>query len=346
MEYRTLGNTDIKVSAICLGTMTFGEQNTEAEGHAQLDYALANEVNFIDTAEMYPVPPTPKTYGDTERIIGTWLASRNCRDKVILASKVAGPIQRAPHIRNGSARLDRENIETAINDSLKRLQTDYLDLYQLHWPHRHSNFFGRLGYVPQADEDFISPQETLEVLADIQKSGKVRVFGLSNESPWGVMKFLHYSQTNSLPRMATVQNPYNLLNRTYEIGLAEISHREQVGLLAYSPLAFGVLSGKYLHDAWPSHARLSLFKHMKRYLSEEARAATAAYVDIAKRHGLDSSQMALAFVTSRPFVDANIIGATTLEQLKTNIDSAQVTLTEEVLQEIEAVHKKYNNPAP
>ena len=274
MEYRQLGRSDLKVSAICLGTMTWGEQNTEAEAHAQLDMAVAAGVNFIDTAEMYPVPPREETYTLTEQYIGNWLQKRNNRDKVILATKIAGRADWLPYVRQGKNCFNRENLEAALDASLKRLQTDYIDLYQLHWPDRKTNFFGRLGFEYDPEDDPVAIEETLQVLTDIAKSGKVRYFGLSNETPWGVMRFLHLAETMNLPRVVSVQNPYNLLNRSYEVGLSEISHREDCGLLAYSPLAFGMLSGKYLHGAKPEGARLSLFERFDRYSNPRALRAT------------------------------------------------------------------------
>ncbi|MEN8174986.1 MAG: NADP(H)-dependent aldo-keto reductase [Pseudomonadota bacterium] len=347
MEYRPLGKTGLKVSALCLGTMTFGEQNTEAEAHEQLDMARDAAINFIDTAEMYPVPPKAETQGLTEDYIGSWLNSRQCRDQVILATKVAGPADWLPHLRDGRTRQDRANIENALDTSLKRLATDYVDLYQLHWPDRPTNYFGRLGYEHEEDDDsVISIAETLETLSHLVKAGKVRHVGLSNETPWGVAQFLKHAEQSGLPRIASIQNPYNLLNRSFEVGLAEFAHREAVGLLAYSPLAFGVLSGKYLDGQEPEGARLTLFSRFDRYSNEQAEDATAAYVALARRHGMDPAQMAQAFVTSRPFVTSNIIGATSLAQLRSDIDSLNLTLEPAVLEEIEAIHRRQPNPAP
>ena len=347
MEYRQLGNSDLRVSALCLGTMTFGEQNTEADGHAQLDMALAAGVNFIDTAEMYAIPPRRETQGLTETIIGNWLAKRGCRDRVLLATKVAGPGRDwLTYIRGGNNRLDRRNIEQAVNDSLARLQTDVIDLYQLHWPDRHTNFFGRLGYEHHEDPEATPLLDTLQVLGDLVQAGKIRHIGVSNETPWGVMKFLALAEQHGLPRMVSVQNPYSLLNRSFEVGLAEIAHREQVGLLAYSPLGFGVLSGKYLDGAKPEGARLSLYENYTRYSSPQAQAATYDYVRLAREHGLEPAQMALAYVTSRPFLTSNIIGATTLEQLANNLASAELTLSDEVLADIESIHTCHPNPSP
>ncbi|CRI64709.1 putative oxidoreductase, NADP(H)-dependent aldo-keto reductase [Thiocapsa sp. KS1] len=346
MELRPLGCSDIRVTALCLGTMTFGEQNSEADAHAQLDRALAAGINFIDTAEMYPVPPRAETIGRTEAYIGTWFASRRCRDRVVLASKVAGPAAWLPHLRDGTSRLDRANIVTALDGSLKRLQTDWIDLYQLHWPDRETNYFGKLGYSPMEDAHSVPLLETLEVLADQVRAGKIRQIGVSNETPWGLMRFLALAQEHGLPRMVSIQNPYSLLNRTFEVGLAEVAVREECGLLAYSPLGFGVLSGKYLDGRRPAGARITLFERFNRYSNPEAERATAEYVALARRHGLDPAQMALAWVTSRPFVTSNIIGATTPEQLESNLASANLTLPDEVIAQIEAIHTRQPNPAP
>ncbi len=347
MEYRYLGNTDLKVSRICLGTMTFGEQNTQAEGHQQLDYAVSNGINFIDTAELYAIPPCAETYGATESIIGDWLQKRGRRDDVVIASKMAGPGgDWVSHIRRGETRFDGQTIETAVNNSLNRLKTDYIDLYQLHWPERNTNYFGRLGYQ-QADseQNLTSIVETLQGLEKQIQAGKIRHIGLSNETPWGMMQFITLAKSMNLPLVVSVQNPYSLLNRTYEIGCAEISHRENVGLLAYSPLGFGVLTGKYLNDQ-PEHARLTRWPNYSRYSNTQAVEATRAYVELAKRYQFDPAQMALAFVNSRPFLTANIIGATNMEQLKNNIASEQLTLSEELLSEIADIHQRIPNPAP
>ncbi|WP_031433387.1 NADP(H)-dependent aldo-keto reductase [Methylomarinum vadi] len=345
MRYRQLGDSQLEVSEICLGTMTFGQQNSEAEGHAQLDRALDYGVNFIDTAEMYSIPPRNETYGATERIIGNWLAKSGKRDRIILASKVVGQADWLPHIRDGKACLNRANIEQAIDGSLRRLQTDYLDLYQVHWPDRQTNFFGKLGYQYPAESPPASLEETLSALGGLVKAGKVRYIGVSNETPWGVMEYLRLSDKFGLPRIVSIQNPYNLLNRSYEIGLAEISHREQIPLLAYSPLGFGVLSGKYL-DHKPEKARLSLFDSYKRYSTVNGVAATREYVELARKYGLSPAQMALAFVNNRPFVGANIIGATNLEQLQENLKSIELVLPEQLLDEIEAIQQRYPNPCP
>lgn len=346
MEYRKLGNTDLNVSALCLGTMTWGKQNTQDEAFAQLDYALERGINFIDTAEMYPVPPETETQGATDIMIGNWLAERGCRDQVVLATKIAGP--GLGTVRGGQGDYSRANIETAVNESLQRLQTDVIDVYQLHWPARNSNFFGKLGYQPNADEADPVPGmlEVLESLQTMVDAGKIRYVGLSNESAWGTMKFLELAERHGLPRVVSVQNPYNLLNRSYEVGLAEVSDREQVSLLPYSPLAFGVLSGKYLGGEQPADARLTLFDRFTRYTKDPGVRATAAYVNLAREHGLDPAQMAIAWVTAQPFVTSNIIGATTMEQLAANIDSTEVTLNDELLASIDAIHAEAPNPCP
>lgn len=348
MDYRPLGNTDLKVSVICLGTMTFGEQNTEAEAHEQLDYALSQGVNFIDTAEMYPVPVNAKTYSLTEQYIGSWIKARQHRDQFVLASKVAGPGPKdwIGHVRGGP-KLNAEHIAQALDASLKRLNTDYLDLYQVHWPSRSTNYFGQLGYRYAKDNHHETIEETLHALNDLVKAGKVRYIGLSNETPWGVAQYLSLAQSQQLTAPVSIQNPYSLLNRSYEIGLAEFAHRSQVGLLAYSPLAFGMLSGKYLNGQNPEKGRLTIWaKYFTRYLSERAYRVTQKYVDLAQQHGLDPAQMALAYVNSRPFLTANIIGATTMEQLRSNIASAELSLSEEVLKGIEAIHEEHPNPCP
>jgi aryl-alcohol dehydrogenase-like predicted oxidoreductase len=346
MEYNTLGDTGLKVSKICLGTMTFGEQNTEADGHEQLDYALSRDINFIDTAEMYAVPGRQETQGSTERIIGTWIQARKNRDQFILASKVTGPSAGMKYIRN-PLRFTREQIMTAIEGSLTRLQTDYLDLYQLHWPERKTNYFGKRGYPADPNDDwednFLS---ILEVMQELIQAGKIRHWGLSNETAWGAMHFISLADQHGLPRPVSIQNPYSLLNRLYEVGLAEVSIRENCGLLAYSPLAFGLLSGKYHRGTDEKNARLNQFKQMSRYNGENSHQATAEYLKIAERHGLSLTQMALAFVNDRPFMTTNIIGATTMTQLKENIDSAELQLSPEILGEIEAVQEQIPNPAP
>ena len=347
MEYRKLGRTGIDVSVICLGTMTYGRQNTEAEGHEQMDYALDRGVNFFDTAEMYPVPPDASRYGNTERVIGTWFAARGNRDKVILATKAVGPGERFRHIRNGHPDFSKEQLIQAVDDSLARLQTDYIDLYQLHWPERTTNMFGKLGYTHEEDEAFTPIEEVLTTLAGLVEAGKIRAVGLSNETPWGAMRFLEAAERLGLPRMASIQNPYNLLNRSYEVGLAEVSIREDAGLLAYSPIAGGVLSGKYLDGARPEGARMTLFAgNFSRYDKENQEPATRRYVEIAREAGLDPAQMANAFVNTRRFTTSNIIGATTMEQLKSAIDTWDSILSEEVLAEIDRVHARYTIPCP
>jgi len=346
MEQRPLGRTGLDVSAICLGTMTWGTQNTEAEGHAQMDYALDRGVTFWDTAEMYSVPPTAESYGGTERIIGSWFAKTGKRNQVVLASKISGPGTHMAYVRDGKPRLDAKNIKAAVEASLKRLQTDWIDLYQLHWPNRSVNSFGKLGYAHDEGEAFIAPEETLAALADEVKAGRIRHVGLSNETPWGLMRFVEASDRLGLPRPVSIQNPYSLLNRSFEVGLSEFAHRDKLGLLAYSPLAFGALSGKYLGGARPPQGRLTLFARFSRYNGEHADAAVGEYVALARQHGLDPAQMALAFVTSRPFTVSTIIGATTMEQLRSNIASSEIKLSDEVLQGIEAIHKRYTIPCP
>jgi aryl-alcohol dehydrogenase-like predicted oxidoreductase len=350
MEYRRLGDSDVQVSLIGLGTMTWGEQNTEQEAHAQIDYALDHGVNLIDTAEMYPVPPRAETQGSTERFIGTWLAQhRSAREKIVLATKIAGPARQPhnpTHIRGKGNQFDRKNLTEALDDSLKRLQTDYVDLYQLHWPDRSTMTFGRPAY-PWVDDAYTVPiEETLSVLAEFVKAGKVRHVGVSNETPWGVAQFLRAAEKLGLPRIVSIQNPYSLVNRTYEVGLSEYAHRDHIGLLAYSPLAFGWLTGKYEGGARPAGARISLFERFQRYSKPQAVQAITRYVELAKRHGLSPAQFALAFVNSRPFVTSNLIGATSLEQLRENIASAEVKLSPEVLAEIDALHELQPNPAP
>jgi aryl-alcohol dehydrogenase-like predicted oxidoreductase len=343
MHYKELGRTGLKVSTICMGTMTMGRQNTESEGHAQLDMAVAEGINFIDTAEMYPVPRDPKLFGDTERIIGSWLKSRGGRDKLILATKVAGPANVS--IRPGQ-RLDRRNIEAAIDASLQRLQTDYIDLYQVHWPDRPANFFGTLGFKAIKDKPGTVPiAETLEALADLVKAGKVRHIGVSNETPWGVHEYLRLSQEKGWPRIQSIQNPYNLLNRSFEVGLAEMALREDVPLLAYSPLAMGLLTGKY-HQPTPASGRLTLFPEMSRYRTDLANQVTAKYLAVARDHGLDPAQMALAYVLAQPFLCSVIIGATTLEQLKTDIAAWNLELPQSAVDAIEEIHNQHSNPCP
>lgn len=347
MQYRKLGNTDIDVSVICLGTMTWGEQNSQAEAFAQMDYALEQGVNFFDTAELYSIPPKAATYGRTEEIIGNWLAQRGTRERIVLASKIAGPGEDwLPHIRAGKTRFNRTHIEAALNASLKRLQTDYLDLYQLHWPERNTNFFGQLGFSPAQQDDFTPIAETLQALDAQVRAGKIRHIGVSNETPWGAMRFLQAAEQLGLARIVSIQNPYSLLNRSYEVGLAEISWRERCGLLAYSPLGFGVLSGKYLDKAQPPGSRLTLFPDYTRYSNPAAESATVRYVALARAHRLDPAQMALAFVNSRPFLTSTIIGATNMDQLKSNIGSIDLSLSQQVLEGIEAIHTAHPNPSP
>ncbi|MCR8914898.1 NADP(H)-dependent aldo-keto reductase [Marinobacter panjinensis] len=345
MKTRKLGRTDIDVSEICLGTMTWGEQNTEQQAFEQLDLATAEGVNFIDAAEMYPVPPRPETQGLTETYLGNWLAKRGRRDDLVIASKVAGPGNGLTYLRHGP-RLTRDHIRQACEDSLRRLKTDYIDLYQVHWPDRNANFFGKLGYKHNADEQATPIEETLESLAELVKEGKVRQIGLSNETPWGTSEYLRLSRERNWPRIVSVQNPYNLLNRTFEVGMAEIACREEVGLLAYSPLAFGMLSGKYLDGKRPEGARMTLFERFTRYTSGRGADATRAYVDLAASHGLSPVQMALAYVTSRDFVTSNIIGATTLDQLRENLGSTSVSLDDDVLEAIEDLNREYTYPCP
>ena len=345
MQYRKLGNTGIDVSLICLGTMTWGEQNTEAEAHAQLDYALAQGVNFIDTAEMYPIPPKGATQGLTETYIGNWLQQRGGRDQLVLATKVAGPADWMAHLRGGP-RLDRAHIEQAIDASLKRLRTDYVDLYQVHWPARSTNYFGQLGFTAGDDAAADAIAGTLHALDTLVRAGKARAIGISNETPWGVAQYLKLADEQQQARIVSIQNPYSLLNRSFEVGLAEFAHREQTGLLAYSPLGFGVLSGKYIRGSDDSHSRLNLFESYTRYSSEPGVAATGAYVELAESHGLSPAQMALAFVNSRPFVTATIIGATTLAQLQENIASVDVSLDAEIVDAIDAIHARQSNPCP
>ncbi len=346
MKYTTLPHTELEVSQICLGTMTWGRQNTEAEGHAQMDYAVEQGINFFDTAELYPIPAHPDFHSHTEIIIGNWFRKTGKREEIILASKIVGPAPFTKFIRTEGYRP--ESLKQAVDASLSRLQTDYIDLYQLHWPERSTNYFGKRGYQPDPKdhwEDNI--HQVLETLSELIQQGKIRHVGLSNETPWGVMRFLEEAKVHqNLPRMITIQNPYSLLNRQFEVGLAEIAHRSRMGLLAYSPLGFGTLSGKYLDGQKPEKARITLFPNYQRYSGDTAVAATRAYKDIADRHGLSLARMALAFVNSRPFLTANIIGATTMEQLKENISSIDLELDADILREIEAVHNRFPNPAP
>lgn len=343
METRQLGRTDIKVPKICLGTMTWGEQNTEAEAHEQMDLALERRVNFFDAAEMYPVPPRPETQGLTETYIGTWFKARGQRDRVILATKAVSTGMN--YIRD-NADLRADQIVEAVEGSLNRLQTDYIDLYQLHWPSRATNFFGQLGYQSKRRDGEVAIEETLKACDQLLQQGKIRALGLSNETPWGVAEYLRLANELGLTRVASIQNPYNLLNRTFEVGLAEFSDREQVGLLAYSPLGMGVLTGKYRHGAQPENARLTLFDRFQRYSTELAASTTERYLQVADKYELSPTKMALAFVNDRPFVTSNIIGATSLDQLNENIDSADLSLSDEVLADIEAIHTAQPNPCP
>jgi aryl-alcohol dehydrogenase-like predicted oxidoreductase len=327
--------------------MTFGEQNSAREAFAQLDMALDAGVNFIDTAEMYPVPPRAETMGATETILGNWLRTRGCRDRVVIATKVAGPGgDWLPYIRGGDNHLNREHITRAVDASLQRLGADVIDLYQVHWPERETNYFGKLGFTPPAGDDGTPLLETLQTLGELVAAGKVRHIGVSNETPWGVMEYLRLAERHGLPRPVSIQNPYSLLNRTFEVGLAEIAHREHVGLLAYSPLGFGVLTGKYLDGARPAGSRLDRYPHYTRYSGAQADAATAGYVALARERGLDPAQMALAFATSRPFTTSCIIGATTAGQLEKNLGSAHVQLDADLLEAIESIHEQRPNPAP
>jgi len=346
MQYRPLGRTGIDISQLCLGTMTFGSQNTEAEAHAQLDAAVDAGINFIDTAEMYPFPVSADSAGRTESILGSWLKQRGGRDRLIIASKICPAAERITFLRGGNNRLDRNNITAAVDASLQRLNTDYLDLYQTHWPEREANFFGKLDYRHTPDADGTPIAETLAAMAGLIEAGKIRCVGVSNETPWGVAEHLRLAETRGLPRIASVQNPYNLLNRSFEIGLSEFAQREDTGLLAYSPLAFGALSGKYLDNARPEGARLTLHPDFKRYTKPRGEAATEHYCRLAAEHGLDPAQMALAYVNTRPFLTSTIIGARTLEQLRSNIASLDVELPEELLDNIEALHGGDPNPCP
>ena len=345
MNFRKLGNTDIDVSTICLGTMTWGEQNSQEDAFEQMNYALDKNVNFWDTAEIYSVPPRKETFGSTEKIIGEWFLKSKKRNKVILASKVAGPMRE--YVRGGGNQYDKKKLTEALEGSLKRLKTDYIDLYQLHWPERNTNFFGKLGYNHINDNKWNKFEDILEILKKFIDQGKIRHIGLSNETAWGLAKFLELSKTNNLPRMVTVQNPYNLLNRTYEIGLAEVSAREQSGLLAYSPLACGYLTGKYRNNQIPKRSRMDhAFDFWTRYRTTNSNVAIEEYFKISQKYNLDFAQMSLKFVEIQPFVTSVIIGATSMEQLKINIESVNVNLKKEILKEINDVQIKYPNPCP
>ena len=347
MQYRKLGHTDIDVSLICLGSMTWGEQNTPAEAHQQLDFAVEQGINFIDTAELYPSPMRSETQGRTEAYIGRWLKQRPDRDSLIIATKITPAASHISYLRSGNNRLDRQNIQAAVDTSLKRLQTDYIDLYQVHWPERDTNYFGRQDYYHAPDKDGVPIEETLSALDEQIRAGKIRYAGVSNETPWGIGEYLRLARDADLPRIVSIQNPYSLLNRTFEIGLAEITHREHIGLLAYSPLGFGVLSGKYLGGDRPEGARLTLFaSKYKRYNSEKADRCTRQYTDLAREYDMDPAQMALAFVNRRPFVTSTIIGATTMEQLAANIASVDLELDKTMLKRIDAIHRSQPNPSP
>ena len=346
MQYHRIPHSSLEVSVLGLGTMTFGEQNSEADAHAQLDYALAAGVNLIDTAELYPVPPRPETQGLTESYIGSWIKARGNREKIVLASKVSGPVRGTDSSIRPQQALDRKNIRAALDASLKRLNTDYLDLYQLHWPQRATNCFGKLNYQYTDDKATVTLLETLEALTEQVRAGKIRYIGVSNETPWGVMRYLQLAEKHELPRIVSIQNPYSLLNRSFEIGLAEISQHEGVELLAYTSLAFGTLSGKYLNGAKPAGARNTLLTRFNRYSGQQTQRAIAEYVALAKKHGLDPSQMALAFVRQQPFVASTLLGATSVEQLKINLDSLDVILDEDVLQALEEIHTRFTIPAP
>ena len=345
MNYKKLGNTDLDVSTICLGTMTWGEQNTQKEGFDQMDYALDQGVNFWDTAELYAIPPKESTYGRTEEVIGNWFKKSKKRNEVVLATKVAGP--GLNWIRGGGNQYDEKNLNEAVNGSLKRLKTDYIDLYQLHWPERKSNFFGRLGYQHKDDTDWNKFEDILNSLDKIINSGKIRYIGLSNETAWGLSKFLEISKIKQLPRMMSVQNPYSLLNRTYEVGLAEVSIREKSGLLAYSPLAFGYLTGKYRNGELPKNSRMKLFgDQFIRYKTANGQLAIEKYNEIANKHGLNLTQMSLKFCELQPFMTSVIIGATTMDQLKTDIESVHINLSDDVINDINEIQKIYPNPCP
>ncbi|MGV6871655.1 aldo/keto reductase [Pseudochelatococcus sp. B33] len=350
MVYRKLGRTDLTIPSITLGTMTWGDQNTEAEGHAQLDYALERGINFLDTAEMYSTPPKPETQGSTERIIGNWLRERRNRDKVVIATKVAGRSQNTWFRDDGSpTELNRKQISEAVEKSLKRLQTDYIDLYQLHFPDRAVSTFGSVPTIFRDTSNTVRENpipEILDALDDLVKSGKVRYIGVSNESPWGLMTFLHHASVRRQARVQSIQNAYSLVNRVFETGLAEIAVREKVGLLAYSPLAQGYLTGKYRDGALPEGSRKRLYNRMQRYEKPGAETAINAYVDLAAELGFDPAQFAIAFVHSRPFVASTIIGATSIAQLKADIDAAEIAITPEIEERIDAIHQLNSNPAP
>ncbi len=345
MKFKKLGTTDLEVSLICLGTMTWGTQNSEKDAFEQMDYSVSKNINFFDTAEIYSVPPNSDSYGKTEIMIGNWFEKRKNRDKIILASKVAGP--GCNWIRGGGNNFNEKKIGEAIEGSLKRLKTDYIDLYQLHWPERSTNFFGRRDYsVNDNEENWHSFESILESLKKFIKSGKIRYIGISNETPYGLSKYIELSKSKNLPRMMSVQNPYNLVNRTYEIGMSEISIREKCGLLVYYPLAAGALSGKYRNGKMPKNSRQALFKGWERHLNPLAMKAYDEYFNLAKEYNLTMVQLAQSFVNSRPFVTSNIIGATTMEQLKENIDSINIELSKEIIDKINLIHNNNPNPSP
>jgi aryl-alcohol dehydrogenase-like predicted oxidoreductase len=345
MNYKKLGNTELEVSTICLGTMTWGEQNTQVEGFEQMNYALDEGVNFWDTAEIYSIPPKQETFGDTEVIIGNWFEKTKKRDKVILASKVCGPMRE--YVRGGGNQFGEKNITEALEGSLKRLKTNCIDLYQLHWPERKTNFFGKLGYEHDDNNEWTRFEDILGYLKRFIDQGKIKHVGLSNETSWGLSKFLELSKDQNLPRVLSIQNPYNLLNRTYEVGLAEMSVREQAGLLAYSPLACGYLSGKYRENKLPKNSRIERDGDFwTRYQKPNMNMAVDAYYKISKKHNLDMSQMSLKFIEMQPFITSVIIGATTMEQLKKNIESVNIKLTDEIINEINEVQAIYPNPCP
>ena len=345
MKYTTIPNTDIKVSKICLGTMTFGEQNTEEEAHEQLNYAVEKGINFIDTAEMYSVPARKETQGSTERFIGSWLKDQK-REDLIVATKIAGPNPSMNYVRDNMG-FSNEAIDDALGKSLKRLQTDYIDVYQLHWPERNANFFGKRNYVHNPNEQWKDNfQQVIEKLDSLIQEGKIRHYGVSNETSWGVMRHLSESSKHNLARCKTIQNPYSLLNRSFEINLAEISMRENVGLLAYSPMAFGRLSGKYLNGKTPEGSRITLFPQFSRYNSEQSLFLTQKYAELSKELNISLAQLSLAFVNQREFVTANIIGATSMDQLKENIGSIELELSAEILQKIDQIQELQPNPAP
>ena len=345
MKFRKLGTTDIDVSLICLGTMTWGTQNTEKDAFEQMNYAVSKGINFFDTAELYSVPPTSESFGKTEIMIGNWFQKRKNRDKIILASKVAGP--GCDWIRGGGNNFDEKKIGEAIDGSLKRLKTDYIDLYQLHWPERSTNFFGRRDYLFNNKEgNWNSFESILEALKKFIKSGKIRYIGMSNETPYGLSRYLEISKNKGAPRMMSVQNPYNLVNRTYEIGMSEISIREKCGLLVYYPLAAGGLSGKYRNGKMPKDSRMALFKGWERHLNPLAMEAYDKYYKLAKDFNLTMVQLAQSFVNSRPFVTSNIIGATTMDQLKENVESINIEFTDEMMDRVNEIHNNNPNPSP